>query len=183
MRAHRGEPRVLLRPQPVDPGLDAAAECLVRLVVATDHVRPSRKPETWNIGGFILVSVALGLAMVAESLFLLWIGWERFGLDGDNNALYTFSFLTLLYFAAFSIVSARERRRFWNTMPSKTLAAALLADVLIGTGLTFVGLPGLAPLPGWEILAIFIYAMLACLVVNDALKVALIRWRVPAALA
>ena len=154
-----------------------------KIALATDYVRPSRKPETWNIGGFILVSVVLGLAMVAESLFLLWVGWERFGLASDNNALYTFSFLTLLYFAAFSIVSARERRGFWRTRPSKTLAAALLADVLIGTGLTYVGLPGLSPLPAWETLAIFIYAMLACLMVNDALKVALIRWQVPTALA
>jgi hypothetical protein len=31
----------------------------------------------------------------------------------DSNALYTFSFLTLLYFAAFSIVSARERSWLW----------------------------------------------------------------------
>ena len=96
-----------------------------KIALATDHVRPSRKPETWNIGGFITVSVVLGIAMVAESLFLLWIGWSRFGLATDSDALYTFSFLTLLYFAVFSIVSARERRRFWATMPGRTLAAAL----------------------------------------------------------
>jgi len=148
-----------------------------KISLATDHVRPSRKPETWNIGGFIAVSVVLGVAMVAESLLLLWIGWSPFGLAVDNNALYTFSFLTLLYFAAFSIVSARERRWFWKTLPSKTLMGALMADVLIGTGLTFVGLPGLMPLPWWQTLAIFAYAMMACLVVNDSVKVALIkRW-------
>ena len=104
-----------------------------KIALATDHVRPSRKPETWNIGGFITVSVVLGVAMLAEALFLLWIGWSRFGLATNNNALYTFSFLTLLYFAAFSIVSARERRWFWATMPSKTLVAALMADALTGT--------------------------------------------------
>ena len=91
-----------------------------KIALATDHVRSSRKPETWNIGGFITVSVVLGVAMVAEALFLLWIGWSRFGLATDDNALYTFSFLTLLYFAVFSIVSARERRAFWSTMPSKS---------------------------------------------------------------
>jgi hypothetical protein len=56
------------------------------------------------------------------------------------RALYTFSFLTLLYFAVFSIVSARERRWFWATMPSKTLVGAVVADGLAGTVLTFVGL-------------------------------------------
>jgi len=152
-----------------------------KISLATDNVRPSRKPETWNIGGFISVSVVLGLAMVAEALLLLWIGWSHFGLATNNNALYTFSFLTLLDFAVFSIVSARERRWFWATMPSKTLVAAVMADAITGTVLTFVGLPDLRPLPWWQTLAIFIYAMVACLGVNDTLKVAMIRWRVPVA--
>ena len=39
----------------------------------------------------------------------------------------------------------------------------------------------LRPLPPWQILAIFGYAAAVCLVVNDALKVALLRWLVPQA--
>jgi hypothetical protein len=101
-------------------------------------------------------------------------------LAANDKALYTFSFLTLLYFAVFSIVSARERRWFWATMPSKTLVAAVMADAVTGTLLTYVGLPGFLPLPWWQTLAIFVYAMVACLGVNDTLKVAMIRWRVPA---
>ena len=154
-----------------------------KIALATDHVRPSHQPETWNIGGFVTVSVVLGIAMVVESLLLLWIGWTHFGLASNDNALYTFSFLTLLYMAVFSIVSARERRGFWTTRPSKALAMALVAVVLIGTALTRLDLPGLMPLPGWQTLAIFAYAMVTCLVVNDAVKVAMIKWRVPAAVA
>jgi magnesium-transporting ATPase (P-type) len=154
-----------------------------KIALATDNVHPSKKPETWNIGGFIIVSVVLGVLMVAEALLLLWIGWERFGLATNNSALYTFSFLMLFYFAVFSVVSARERRWFWATMPSKTLVAAIVADALTGTVLTFVGLPGLMPLPWWHTLAIFAYSMLSCLVVNDAVKVAMIKWRVPTAVA
>ncbi len=152
-----------------------------KVALATDHVRPSKKPETWNIGGFITVSAVLGVAMVAEALFLLYLGWSRFGLATNDNALYTFSFLTLLYLAVFSIVSARERRWFWSTMPSKALMAALTADALAGTILTLVGIPGLAPLPWWQMFTILVYAMVACLVVNDAIKVAMIKWRVPLA--
>ena len=154
-----------------------------KIALATDHVRPSRQPETWNIGGFVLVSVVLGVAMVAESLLLLWIGWSRLGLATNDSALYTFSFLTLLYFAVFSIVSARERRWFGATLPSRMFLAALGAETLVGTVLTFVGLPGLMPLPWWQPIAIFAYAMVTCLVVNDAVKVAMIRWRVPKAAA
>jgi len=154
-----------------------------KISLATDNVRPSKKPETWNIGGFITVSVVLGIAMVAETLLLLWIGWSYFDLATDNNALYTFSFLMLLYFAAFSVVSARERSWFWATLPSKTFLLALGADAFTGTVLTFVGLPGLKPLPWWQTLAVFVCAMVACLGVNDALKVAMIKWRVPKAVA
>ena len=154
-----------------------------KIALATDHVRPAKKPETWNIWGFITVSVVLGVAMLAEALSLLWIGWSRFGLATNNDALYTFSFLTLLYFAAFSVVSARERRWFCTTMPSKTLVAARIAEARTGTIRTRVGLPGLMPLPWWQTLAIFGYAMVSCLVINDTVKVAMIKWRVPLAVA
>jgi plasma-membrane proton-efflux P-type ATPase len=154
-----------------------------KISLATDHVRPSKKPETWNIGGFIAVSVVLGLAMVGEALLLLWLGWSRLGLATDDNALHTFSFLLLLYMAVFSIVSARERRWFWATMPSKTLVGALVADALTGTVLTFVGIPGLTPLPWWQMLAIFGYSLVSCLVVNDAVKVVMLKRLVPTAVA
>jgi hypothetical protein len=119
--------------------------------------------------------------MVVEALALLWFAWTRFGLGRQDGALYTFSFLLLLYLAAFSIVSVRERRWFWTTMPSAALMAALAGDVLVGTALTYVGLPGLMPLPWWQTLTLLAYAVLACLVVNDTVKVVLTRWLVPRA--
>ena len=149
-----------------------------KIALATDNVRSSKTPETWKIGGFIEVSVALGMAMVAEALLLLYIAWTGFDLATNDSALYTFSFQTLLFFAVFSILSARERLRFWATMPSKTLVAALVLDVVVGVVLTNVGLPGLMPLPWWQTLAIFVYAMAVCLIVNDTVKVAMIKWRV-----
>jgi plasma-membrane proton-efflux P-type ATPase len=152
-----------------------------KIMLATDHVRPSKKPETWDIGGFITVSVVLGVAMVAVALLVLKLCWSRFGLATNDGALYTFSFLLLLYFAVFSVVSARERRAFWSTMPSKALVAALVADAFTGTILTRVGLPGLMPLPWSQTLAVFACAMAACLIVNDSVKVVMIRWRVPTA--
>ncbi len=154
-----------------------------KIALATDRVRWSRTPETWNIGAFVAVSAVLGGMMVAEALFALYVGWKHFGLGTNDNALYTFSFLLLLYLGVFSILSARERRRFWTTRPSRSLAAALAADALAGTGLTLLGLPGLAPLPWCQTLGIFGYAMAVCLLANDAAKVAMIeRWTVtPAA--
>jgi plasma-membrane proton-efflux P-type ATPase len=158
-----------------------------KITLATDHVRSSRKPETWNIGGFITVSVVLGVAMLVEALLFLYLCWSRFDLAPLDNVkdkpLHTFSFLLLLYFAVFSVVSARERRWFWATMPSKSLLAALATEVLVGTLLALVGLSGLAPLPWEQMVAIFGYAIVSCLVVNDAVKVALIKRLVPTAVA
>jgi len=154
-----------------------------KIALANDHVRPSKQPETWNIGGFMLVAAVLGVAMLTETLGLLWLGWTRFNLATDANALHTFSFLLLLYFAVFSVVSARERRRFWSTMPGRALLISLTAEMLTGTLLTRVGLPGLTPLPWSQTLGILAYAAVSCLVVNDAIKVSMIKWRVPAAVA
>jgi H+-transporting ATPase len=49
----------------------------------------------------------------------------------------------------------------------------------MGTALAFVGLPGFMPLPWWQALSIFAYAMAACLVVNDFMKTFLIKRLVP----
>jgi magnesium-transporting ATPase (P-type) len=154
-----------------------------KISLSTDNVRPSKKPETWNIVGFITVSVVLGVAMVAETLLLLWIGWSKFGLATNDNALHTFSFLMLLYFAVFSVVSARERQWFWATLPSKTFMLAIAADAVTGTVLTYVGLPGLISLPWRQTFAVFVFAAISCLILNDAVKVAMIKWRVQAAAA
>jgi H+-transporting ATPase len=68
-------------------------------------------------------------------------------------------------------------------MPSKTLMVGLMAAGIAGTILALVGLPGLPPLPWSQMLALFAYALVSCLVVNDAVKVALIERLVPSAVA
>jgi H+-transporting ATPase len=146
-----------------------------KISLATDHVRPSRKPETWNIGPLVTVSAVIGGLMVVEALFALWLGWLRCGLATNDDALYTFSFLTLLYFAAFSIVSARERRWFWTTAPSVPVVASVVGEILVGTALTRVGLPGLVALPWPQTLVIFAGALVSCLFVNDVVKVWMMR--------
>ena len=63
--------------------------------------------------------------MLAAHGRILWFGWSRFGLATRTPALHTFSFLMLLYFAVFSVVSARERRWFWSTLPSDVARLAV----------------------------------------------------------
>jgi len=84
----------------------------------------------------------------------------------------------LLYFAAFSVVSARERRWFWRAA-QQDLSVSHRGGCAHGHHPDICGSPGLLPLPWWQTLAVFTYAMVSCLVVNDVLKVAMIKWRVP----
>jgi H+-transporting ATPase len=64
----------------------------VKIAIATDRVRPSPTPETWNIGPLIRLSAILGLLMLVEALGLLAIAWHGFGFSADDGRLPTFAF-------------------------------------------------------------------------------------------
>src|SRR5579871_663922 len=155
----------------------------VKIALATDRVHSSRKPETWNIGPLVTMAVVLGLLMLGESLGALAIGWHLFGLGHADGQLQTFTFLNLLFFALFSIVSIRERRAFWNSRPSWVLALALLVDACVGVAIGGFGLADLRPLPLGQIVFIMAYAFIGSLVINDCVKLILIArlWNTPKA--
>jgi H+-transporting ATPase len=147
----------------------------VKITLSTDHVEGSPRPDTWNMRTPVLVGAALGVLMVGETLALLWVGWRLFDLGTQEPVLQTFSFQLLFYFALFSIVSARERRHFWESWPSGTLVAALCLDGVAGTVLSVVGIPGLTPVPWHRTVFVLLAAMTCSLVINDFVKVALFR--------
>lgn len=147
----------------------------VKIALSTDRVHPSPKPETWNIGPLVKLAVILGVAMLAEALGLLAIGWRQFDLGGHPGQLQTFTFQTLLFFALFSIVSIRERRAFWASRPSAILATALLADALLGILIGAIGLVELEPLPLTHTILIVGVAFVSCLGINDAIKYLFLR--------
>jgi P-type E1-E2 ATPase len=149
----------------------------VKIALSTDRVLPSRHPESWNIGPLVKGAVVLGLLMLVEALALLAIGWDRFGLGEDAGRRHTFAFLTLLFFALFSIVSIRERRAFWASRPSWPLAAALAADAGLGVAVGSFGLGELAPLPPVQTAVVIGFAFLCSLLVNDRVKLALLARR------
>ena len=146
----------------------------VKIALSTDRVRPSREPETWNIGPLVVLAVILGVLMLIESLGALALAWRWFGLGGDAGRLSTFAFVVLLFFALFSLVSVRERRAFWSTRPSRTLSLALIADGLVGALIGTRGLGELAPLPVGQVALVIVYSALCALVVNDVAKRAII---------
>ncbi|HVY66005.1 MAG TPA: HAD-IC family P-type ATPase, partial [Gammaproteobacteria bacterium] len=141
-----------------------------KIALATDQVQASRRPETWNVGPLVIVAVAVGIALLVETLGLLAFGWHRFGLAEDPGLLQTFAFQTLLYFALFSLLSIRERRAFWRSRPSLVLAAALAADALIGVLIGVYGLADMRPLPVAVTATIVVSATVCALGINDGVK-------------
>ena len=143
----------------------------VKISLSTDNVRGSRTPESWNISGPVKMAVVLGILMALEAFGLLFIGMHYLGLDSAGYSLHTFSFLILFYFAMFSILVVRERGHFWHSRPSNVMLLALGIDLLVGTVIALVGLPGLSALPWFQVLLVLTYAFLFALVGNDLVKV------------
>ncbi|CAG9187587.1 plasma-membrane proton-efflux P-type ATPase [Cupriavidus pinatubonensis] len=145
----------------------------VKIALSTDRVRPSQKPETWNIVPLVWVAVVLGFLMLVEALALLAYGWHRFALVAGGGRLQTFAFQTLLFFGLFSIISVRERRAFWASRPSLLLMVAIIVDALFGMFIGFHGLAELRPLPPTLSMLILAYTGVLVLGPNDVLKASL----------
>ena len=143
---------------------------VTHIALATDRVEPSQKPETWNIGPLVRVAVIVGVMTLIEALGLLALGWQRFGLSIHPGLLQTFTFQTFLFFALVSLLSMRERRAFWRSRPSWTLAASLGAAAVAGAIIGLRGVAELSALPIAESAFIFAYAALCCLGPNDLVK-------------
>lgn len=150
----------------------------VKITLATDRVRPSKTPDTWEIRPITFVALALGVCMIFEALGLLWAGNHFLKINLDSHEIHTFSFLILLFMALFSILCIRERGPFWKSPPSKTLALALFFDAAIGI---FIGWHGIGDLPALNISAIaiaFIGSAILSLGFNDLLKLTFL-WLAP----
>jgi magnesium-transporting ATPase (P-type) len=145
-----------------------------KLTLATDRVQGSKVPDTWNIQKFIVTASLLGVVQAAEALMILALGWRYLAL-GDGE-LQTFGFLILLFFALFSLLSAREHGPFWSSRPSWILLAVLALDAGMGILIGISGLFTMKPLAFWEVLLTFGSAAFLNLLLNDFIKVNLFKY-------
>ncbi len=146
-----------------------------KISLSTDNVRGSRKPETWNITGLVTMALILGVLMIGESVGLFFIGSRYLGLSGDVQALNTFGFEIMIYFAIFSLFVVRERRHFWDSKPSRMLLGVLLLDAVIAALFATLGIPGMKPIPLTTTLLVIGYSFVFSLFVNDLVKFVLVR--------
>jgi H+-transporting ATPase len=143
----------------------------VKIALSTDNVIPSGKPAKWNIGGLAKTGIVIGLMMTLEAFGLLYIGLRYFHLDIDPEALSTFCFELLLFFALFSIIVVREKNHFWHSAPSRILLILLGADMVLGIVLATFGLLGFKAIPLGQTIAVIAYAGVFSFMINDLFKV------------
>jgi H+-transporting ATPase len=114
------------------------------MAVTTDNVVPGSRPNRWDITRLSLAGVVMGIGELAfcSSLLLVGIYTFHYGLD----ALRTLTFVGLVFGNQATTYNNRERRRLWDSRPSKWLLVSSAADILIASSLAALGV-GMTRLP------------------------------------
>jgi len=147
----------------------------VTLSISTDNVRYSKKPENWNITGLVKTGAFMGILMVVESFFLLYLGLSYFGLYDNIDQLHTFVFNWLTFSGYFTVLTVRERKHFWESRPSKPLILSIVVNMLVVSLISTVGIPGLTPIDLTKLMTVIVYSFVTCLLMNDLVKAFLVK--------
>ncbi len=143
--------------------------------MSTDNVRPSSKPDKFNVRSLFGVGGTIGVLMTVESAIFAVPALAYFGLTGDMGKIYTFGFAYINFVGIATILILREQNYFWKSRPSGFLSIVIVAQVLLVSAISLSGVLELAPLGYLPVLAIFGYTLLTSLLVNDPIKVYLVR--------
>jgi H+-transporting ATPase len=118
--------------------------------LTTDRVRPSKTPNSWQIGRITAAGVILGICFLAFSTSILAVG--KFELHLGIEALQTLCVVGIVFGSQATTYVIRGRQHLWGLRPSVWLVLSSVADVLIISMLAIFGI-AMAPLP---------LAMIAC---------------------
>ena len=135
--------------------------------LTTDRVRPSKMPNSWQIGRITIAGVILGICFLAFSTALLAFG--RFELHLGLEALRTLSVVGIVFGSQATTYVIRGRQHLWGLRPSLMLVLSSVADVLIISTLAVCGI-AMAPL-ALSVVACVFAATIAFGVVLDVVKI------------
>ena len=152
----------------------------VILSLSTDNVEYSKQPDSWDLSGLIKVAIPLGLIIMVESLALLYIGIDYFGIAVGSDHLYTYTFDMFMFLGLCDVLIVRERGHFWKSMPSTVLLLSIVIDALLVMAISIIGLPGLSPLSPSIVVFVLAAIMIFTFGINDLFKILLVRafWKV-----
>jgi H+-transporting ATPase len=137
--------------------------------LTTDRVRPSKMPNSWQIGRITSAGVILGFCFLVFSTAILAVG--KFELHLGIAALRTLTVVGMVFGSQVTTYVIRGRQHLWGLCPSTLLVLSSVADVLIISTLAVLGI-AMAPLPILLIASEF-GAAIAFGVVLDVVKIPL----------
>jgi len=105
------------------------ANDFVTMSLATDHVKHTTNPNTWNVKNITLASLIPGMLLVVEGMLVIFAGRNYFHLEWEK--LRTLVMLNLIFNSQFRVLIVRERGHFWNSFPGNELLILSAATVLI----------------------------------------------------
>ena len=147
----------------------------VSMAISSDNVGVSSKPHEFNVSRLFTVGGALGILMTIEGVVLTMISLSYFSLSGNIDKIYTFGFAYLNLQGIFTLMIVRERNHFWKSRPSNFLGVTVAAEILFVSAISTLGFLELAPLGYIPVLAILGYTLIVSFLINDSVKVYLIR--------
>lgn len=121
------------------------------------------------------VSGSLGILMTIESVILTLVAMPQFGLTNNVDKIYTFGFAYLNLAGVFTLMIVRERNYFWRSRPSNFLIFTVAVESLFVIAISLLGFLELAPLGYIPVLTILGYTLIVTFLVNDSVKVYLMR--------
>lgn len=114
------------------------ANDFVTMSLATDNVKHTSNPNTWNVKNITLASLIIGILLVVEGAAAIFIGLNYLDLQPDG--LPTFVMLLLVLTSQFRVYTVRERQHFWSSKPGRELLLSTLGAVIVFTLLGVYGL-------------------------------------------
>lgn len=133
----------------------------------SDRVRPSPKPNTWNIGCVTLAAAVLGLCNAGFCTAVLLFAVYHLGL-ADNHGLRTLSALALVFSSQAAFYVVRDRQHLWSSRPSVWIVLSSVVDLLIIAVLAGRGIL-INPLP-WSLIWQMLLAAALFALLLDAVK-------------
>jgi len=111
---------------------------LPSMSLTTDNVKPSPRPNSWQIGKLTVAGVFMGIAELLFCTASLSVG--KFALGYDINKLRTLAFVALVFGNQAATYLNRDRGRLGSCPPSRWLIASSVIDLSIGSTLAVCGI-------------------------------------------
>lgn len=148
------------------------ANDFITMSIATDHVSFSQKPDRWQIRTLMLVAFLLAIPALLISFAFFFAANNLFHLPLAQ--MQTLMFVMLVFTGQVNVYLVRERRHFWNSLPSRWMILGTAVDVVVVSILAAQGIL-MAAIP-LSLVLLELVVILLYLPVVDFLKLAIFKY-------